>query len=240
MSNGFIEHFEDYDAILDLHVDYLNANGRLLVMIPTLFVISVISFIIIQLPPGDYITRYMDALMEDQAITETEMAQIEALRERYGLNRSMIYQYFKWMGKIFLEGDFGYSFEWQKPVGEIIWERMALTLMVTGSAMFFTWIVAFPIGFYSAVRQYSAGDYFFTLLGFFGLAVPNFMLALIMMYVAFLWTGDSVGGLFSSEYINAAWSLGRFFDMVKHLWIPEDSIPGKRRISGYFRRYSRH
>lgn len=192
---------------------------RILIMIPIIFIISVISFVIIQLPPGDYMTRYAQNLAADEELTEAELEQIEALRDRYGLEDPVLVQYFKWIAKV-LQGDFGFSFEWQKPVSEIIWERLALTLVVTVSALLFTWVVAFPIGFYSAVKQHSLGDYVFTFIGFMGLATPNFILALILMYLAFVWFGQSVGGLFSTDYMIAPWSLAKVWDLLKHLWIP--------------------
>lgn len=190
---------------------------RLLIMIPTLLIISIISFVLIQLPPGDYLTSYIVAL--EEAGDMIDMEAVAGLRERYGLDRPIAEQYILWMSGIF-QGDFGYSFTLRMPVSDVIWERLGLTLAVTLSSLFFSWIVAFPIGFYSAVNKHSFGDYFFTFIGFIGLSIPNFMLALILMYVSFRYLGLSVGGLFSSEYIDAPWSVGKFLDMLSHLWLP--------------------
>jgi peptide/nickel transport system permease protein len=186
-------------------------------MIPTLLIISIISFVLIQLPPGDYLTSYIVAL--EEAGDMIDMEAVAGLRERYGLDRPIAEQYILWMSGIF-QGDFGYSFTLRMPVSDVIWERLGLTLAVTLSSLFFSWIVAFPIGFYSAVNKHSFGDYFFTFIGFIGLSIPNFMLALILMYVSFRYLGLSVGGLFSSEYIDAPWSVGKFLDMLSHLWLP--------------------
>lgn len=190
---------------------------RLIYMIPTLLVISIISFILIQLPPGDYLTAYMAQLA--QSGDAVDKAVIAALRQQYGLDKPMYVQYFKWIWGV-LHGDFGFSFEWNQPVRTLIGERLALTMVVSLASLLFAWIVALPIGIYSAVRQYSVFDYIFTFGGFLGLATPNFMLALILMYTANKYLGTSVGGLFSSEYLNAPWSLAKFLDLLEHLWIP--------------------
>lgn len=191
--------------------------NRVLMIIPTLIVISMISFVIIQLPPGDYLTTYMARLQ--QSGYTVDQSEIDALNRRYGLDRPMHVQYYRWITGV-LRGDFGYSFDWQRPVNQLIWERLALTLAVTTASLFFSWVIAFPIGVYSAVKQYSPGDYFFTFLGFLGLATPNFMIALLLMYVAYRYLGWSVGGLFSPEYMAADWSMGKVVDLLKHLWIP--------------------
>lgn len=190
---------------------------RTLTMIPTLLVISIISFALILLPPGDYLTTYITELeMEGDEVSE---ALIEGLRARYNLDRPAHEQYLRWIWNA-LHGDFGYSMELHKPVGDIVWERLGLTLAVTVSSLLFSWLVAFPIGFLSAVKQHSAGDYFFTMIGFIGLSIPNFLLALVMMYFGFKYLGLSVGGLFSHEFVDAPWSLAKFVDLLKHLWIP--------------------
>ncbi len=191
--------------------------NRVLMIIPTLIVISMISFVIIQLPPGDYLTTYMTRLQ--QSGYTVDQSEIDALNRRYGLDRPIHVQYYRWITGV-LRGDFGYSFDWQRPVNQLIWERLALTLAVTTASLFFSWVIAFPIGVYSAVKQYSPGDYFFTFLGFLGLATPNFMIALLLMYVAYRYLGWSVGGLFSPEYMAADWSMGKVIDLLKHLWIP--------------------
>lgn len=166
-------------------------------MIPTIIVITIITFIVIQLPPGDYLTTYI-ANMEDRGVS-VEEAQIKALQERYGLNRPIYVQYWKWISNIVIKGDFGRSFHWNMPVAELIWSRLGMTLVLSISTLLFTWIVALPIGIYSAVKQYSVGDYVATFLGFLRLAIPNFIFALVLMYVSYAYLGQSVGGLFSSE-----------------------------------------
>ena len=190
---------------------------RILWMIPTLLLISVISFSIIQLPPGDYLTSYIAALSETGETVAEE--QVAALRKRYSLDEPLTVQYFKWLWGI-LHGDLGMSFEWNRPVKQLIGERILLTSIISIVTLLFTWSIAIPIGIYSAVRQYSWGDYLFTFLGFIGLATPGFLLALIFMYVAYSVFGISVGGLFSPEYQNAPWSVARFADLLAHLWIP--------------------
>lgn len=191
---------------------------RFLLMIPTLFGISVISFTIIQLPPGDYLTSVL-SMMADSG-QNVSAAEIERIRNIYGLNDSVVTQYLKWITGILTRGDFGYSFEWGRPVSELIWERMGATLSVSIAALIFVWAVSLPIGIYSAVRRHSFGDHFFTLLGFLGLAIPNFILALTLMYVSYKFLGQSVGGLYSPEFTGAPWSWAKFGDMMKHLWIP--------------------
>ncbi len=191
---------------------------RVFLMIPTMIGISIISFFIIQLPPGDYLTSVLASMADGgQNIDEAEIAR---MRRIYGLDDPMIVQYWKWISGIVLRGDFGYSFEWGRPVSELIWDRMGATLGVSVAALIFVWAVSLPIGIYSAVRRHSFGDHIFTFLGFLGLAIPNFILALTLMYVSFAYFGQSVGGLFSPEYAQADWSLARVWDLLKHLWIP--------------------
>jgi len=190
---------------------------RVLGMIPTLFVISIITFILIQLPPGDFLTSQLQQLQQQgERINEDRIA---ALRARYGLDRPLYVQYVKWVTN-FVQGDMGYSFEWNRPVNELIWDRLGYTVVIALAAMLFTWAVAFPIGIYSALRQYSVGDYFFTTLGFLGLSTPSFMLAMVLMYLGYEWFGISVGGLFSPEYVAAPWGWAKFVDLLKHVWIP--------------------
>ncbi|MGV3650265.1 MAG: ABC transporter permease [Devosia sp.] len=191
---------------------------RLLYMIPTVIIISMISFLIIQLPPGDYLTSLIAQLASSGE--SMEGAQVMALRERYGLDQPIWVQYWKWISNIVLHGDFGMSFEWNRPVSTMIWERLGLTFLVSFITLLFVWIIALPIGIYSAVRQYSLGDYVFTLFGFVGLAVPNFLLALLLMYLSFSVFGQSVGGLFSPDYVDAPWSWAKVVDLIAHLWIP--------------------
>jgi len=191
---------------------------RIVYMVPTLFAISVAAFFLIQLPPGDFLTS-MVADMAAQG-DQIDPAVIAALRERYGLGEPFYVQYWKWISGIVLRGDFGQSFEWNRPVSALIWDRLGLTFVLSFTTLVFIWLVSFPIGIYSAVRKYSLGDYAATFVGFIGLATPNFLLALVLMYVAFAYFGQSVGGLFSPEYVDAPWSWGRFGDLLAHLWIP--------------------
>jgi peptide/nickel transport system permease protein len=190
---------------------------RLLATIPFVFLVSLTVFVLIQLPPGDFVTSYVAKLAASgETVDATAIAD---MRARFGLDQPMLVQYFHWIGGV-LQGDFGYSFEWQAPVVDLIGERMMLTLVLALLTLVFTWAVALPIGIYSAVRKYSLGDYVFTLIGFIGLAAPNFLLAIILMYVAVVEFGQDVTGLFSPEYVNAAWSWGKVVDLLQHLWIP--------------------
>jgi peptide/nickel transport system permease protein len=192
--------------------------NRLLLAIPTVFVISVLSFVLIQLPPGDFLSSYAATL----ASTGEQMSgdTVQLLREAYGLDQPVYVQYYKWVWGILTRGDFGLSLEWRQPVASLIWERMGLTIALTLSTLLFTWLLAIPVGIYSATHQYSFFDYLFTTIGFIGLGVPGFMLALVVMWLAFSWFGADVGGLFSDEYKNAPWSFGRAWDLMKHLWVP--------------------
>ncbi|MBN2304666.1 MAG: ABC transporter permease [Anaerolineae bacterium] len=192
---------------------------RVLYMFPMMFIISLLVFITIQLPPGDYVSAMIEQMRNQQGTNWSPQFE-EAMRDRYGLNESIIVQYGKWSSNIVLHGDFGYSFQNSEPSQKIIWDRMGMTLMVTLASFIFTWAVALPIGIYSAVRQYSMGDYIFSIIGFIGMATPGFLIALIMMYIAFTQWGSSLSGLFSPKYENAPWSLDRFADLLKHLWIP--------------------
>lgn len=191
---------------------------RILYMIPTLFAISVVAFFVVQLPPGDYLTSMVAGMAaQGEAV---DRATLQALRERYGLGEPFYVQYYKWISGIMLRGDFGQSFEWNRPVNTLIWERLGLTFLLSLSTLVLIWLISFPIGIYSAVRKYSLGDYFATFIGFIGLATPNFLLALVFMYVAFAYFGQSVGGLFSPQYVDTPWSWARFVDLLSHLWIP--------------------
>lgn len=193
------------------------ATRRVMLMVVTLFLISVLSFIIIQLPPGDFLTAYIERM--EEAGLQRDQATIDALKKRYGLDQPAYMQYLKWMGGM-LHGDFGQSFLMNRPVRELIGERLALTVTVSFAAMIFQWIVALPVGIYSAVKQYSPGDYVFTFMGFIGLAIPNFMLALILVWIAFQLFGMNLGGLFSVDYADAPWNWAKIADMLKHLWLP--------------------
>ena len=190
---------------------------RILMMIPTIFVISIVSFIIIQLPPGDFLTSYVASIT---ARGETiDDATVEALRNAYGLGQPLHIQYIKWITGV-LRGDFGQSFTYRVAVSALIWDRVWLTVAISFITLVFTWVLAFPIGVYSAVRPYSLLDYFFTFLGFIGLATPGFLLALVLLVVAFDKFGMSVGGLFSPPFENTPWSFARYVDLLKHVWIP--------------------
>jgi len=190
---------------------------RFFLAIVTVWAITVLSFVIIQLPPGDFVTIYINALQSSGSTIS--FGQADAMRAAYGLDRPLYIQYLKWMGMV-LQGDFGMALAWNKPVKELIGDRLALTMVVSVAALLLTWVIALPIGIYSAVKQYSIGDYVFTLIGFIGIAVPNFMLALILMYLGFKLFGMSIGGLFSAEFENAAWSLAKVQDLLRHLILP--------------------
>src|SRR5258708_5081405 len=176
-----------------------------------------LAFVIIQLPPGDYLTSYISQMAASGSMISEQEAQ--NLRVLYGLDKPKYMQYVYWVGLMF-HGNFGMSLEWGLPVMTVIGDRLALTMVVSLLAVILTWGLALPIGIYSAVRQYSIGDYLFTLVGFIGLAVPSFMLALVLMYLGFAWFGADVGGLFSAEFNDAEWSLARVWDLVKHLPLP--------------------
>jgi peptide/nickel transport system permease protein len=191
---------------------------RLISLIITLFAVSIVAFAIIQLPPGDFLTSYLTNLAADGETASQEV--VDRLRENYGLDQPVYIQYAKWMGNILSRGDFGQSFEWNRPVEQVVWSRMSMTLLLSVATLMVTWIIALPIGIYSAARQYSPGDYLATLVGFIGVAVPDFLISLVLMYIAFKYFNQSVGGLFSPEYENAAWSWGRVLDLLSHLWIP--------------------
>ncbi len=190
---------------------------RLLLAILTVWAVSVLSFFIIQLPAGDYVDAYIALQRETGTLVSKQEA--ENLRIQYGLDQPVYVQYAKWVGLI-LQGNFGMSMEWRRPVLEVIGDRLALTIVVSVVALLFTWAVALPIGIYSAVRQYSFGDYIFTFVGFFGLATPSFLLALVVLYLAFSLFGANVGGLFSSEFKLAPWSMAKVWDLLKHLPVP--------------------
>ncbi|MEZ4709138.1 MAG: ABC transporter permease [Caldilineaceae bacterium] len=191
---------------------------RLVFLVPTLIAISLVMFIIIQLPPGDYLTTLVAAMASQGE--DVDPAALAALKERYGLGQPVYVQYWKWISGIVLRGDFGRSFAWNMPVADLIWERLALTFVLSLSTLLVIWAIAFPIGVYSAVRQYSVGDYVATFFGFLGVATPNFLLALVLMYIAFKYFNQSVGGLFSPDYQEAPWSWGKLGDLFSHLWIP--------------------
>ncbi len=187
-------------------------------MLVTLVLVSILTFFIIQLPPGDYLSS-MVAGMSAEGV-QVNQAFVDGMRERYGLGEPIYVQYWKWISNIVFYGDFGQSFEWSRPVSTLIYERMGLTLVLSISTLLFIWAIAFPIGIYSAVRKNSPGAHLATFIGFIGLAIPNFLIALIFMYISFRYLGQTVGGLFSPEYENADWSLAKVGDLISHLWIP--------------------
>ncbi|WP_426035615.1 ABC transporter permease [Cypionkella sp. TWP1-2-1b2] len=190
---------------------------RTLAMIPTLFLISVLVFFIIELPPGDYFESYVSEL---RSLGESaDLAEIDMLRERYGFDQPQVVRYLWWVGGM-LHGDFGYSFEYRLPVSEVVGDRLWLTVLLSTVTILFTWIIAFPIGIYSATHQYSWGDYGLTFLGLLGIAVPNFMLALVMMYFANIWFGVSIGNLMDRQFLNEPMSMAKFSSIMSHIWIP--------------------
>jgi len=190
---------------------------RLLIMVPTLLAISALVFLIIQLPPGDFFETMINQI---RARGESvDLQRIEFLKQQYGFDRPMWEQYLVWVWGL-VRGDMGYSFEYELPVNEVVGDRLYLTVLVSFATIVFTWIVSFPIGLYSAARQYSWGDYTLTFVGFIGLATPNFLLALVLLYIANVMFGTSVGGLMDTQYIDQPWTWGKFFSVLEHLWIP--------------------
>ena len=214
---------------------------RVFIMIPTLLAISLITFVIIQLPPGDYLSNQVAELQsqgESAALDE-----IEFLRAQFGFDKPMIEQYAVWLGVWpgrngfagLLQGDMGYSFEFGMPVADIVGDRLFLSFLVSFTTIIFTWLVSFPIGVYSATHQYSLGDHSLTFIGFLGLATPNFLLALVLLYFANVTFGTSIGGLMDPDYIGAPWSWGKFVSVLEHLWIPVIVI-GTSGTAGMIRR----
>jgi peptide/nickel transport system permease protein len=191
---------------------------RLLRMIPQIFIISVLAFIIIQLPPGDYLTEHINRLRNSGV--ELQQFEIDRLTKLYGLDQPMHIQYVKWITNIVTKFDFGYSFQWNKPVNEIIGSRIGMTFFIAFLSFVVCWSIAIPVGIFVAVKQYSIADYVFTFLGFIGLAVPGFLLALVLMYVSYAYLGLRVGGLFSPEFETQGWSLAKVVDLMKHIWLP--------------------
>lgn len=192
--------------------------NRLLAMVLTLWAVSFVAFAIIQLPPGDYLTTYVATLSANG--DRVDPATIEALRRQYGFGEPYLVQYWKWISGILTRGDFGQSFEWKAPVTTLIWGRLGNSILVEGLAVLVMWFIALPIGIYVAVKKYSLGDYLATVGGFIGLAIPNFLLALLLMYLSFVWFGTTIGGLFSPEYESAHWSIPRVMDFLSRAWAP--------------------
>jgi peptide/nickel transport system permease protein len=214
---------------------------RLLVMIPTLLVISFVTFSIIKLPPGDYLSNQIAELKSqgDKAALE----KIDFLRKQYGLDKPFLEQYAVWVGlwpaergfSGLMQGDWGWSFEYDQPVGTVVGDRMLLSFILNFTVILFTWAVAFPIGVYAATHQYSWGDHGLTLLGYVGLATPNFLFALVLMYFANVEFGLSIGGIMEPEYLNQPWSWAKFGSVLSHLWIPVIVI-GTSGTAGMIRR----
>lgn len=191
---------------------------RLLYMIPTLIGMSIVSFFIIQMPPGDFLTSLLSAIADSRQ--GLDPATVARLTAQYGLDQPFYVQYWKWISGIVFHGDFGWSFDWSQPVSRLIWDRLGITLLVSILSLILIWAIALPIGIYSAVRRYSIGDHLFTLIGFVGLAIPTFIMALVLMYISYKYLGQNVGGLFSAEFQDAPWSWAKLWDLCAHLWIP--------------------
>jgi peptide/nickel transport system permease protein len=205
---------------------------RLFIMIPTLLAISFLIFVIIQAPPGDYLST---VISECQSRGESGCQdKIRFLREQFHLGEPFIKQYGYWIWGL-LQGDLGYSFEYQLPVSQVVGDRLWLTMIVTFATVLFTWIVAFPIGVYSATHQYSLSDYAVTFFGILGLAVPSFLLALVLLYLANVWFGISIGGLMDPQYVDQPWTWGKIGSVLEHLWIPTIVI-GASGTAGMIRR----
>ncbi|MBA8841761.1 MULTISPECIES: ABC transporter permease [unclassified Ochrobactrum] len=205
---------------------------RIAAMIPTLVIISALVFTIIELPPGDYFESYVSELRaQGEAV---DMQEIEELRVQYGFDKPPVLRYFHWVAGM-LQGDFGYSFEYQLPVSDVVGDRLWLTVMVSFFTIIFTWLIAFPIGIYSATHQYSWADYGLTLIGLLGIAIPNFMFALILMYFANIWFGTSIGHLMDQKYLAEPMSWAKASSILSHLWIPV-LIVGTAGTAGMIRR----
>ena len=192
--------------------------GRIIRMVPQIFLISILAFIIIQLPPGDYVTEQIQRLQASGV--QIDKAEIQRLTNQYGLDKPMYVQYGKWMWNIITRLDFGFSFQWNKPVNDVLLGRMGMTFFIALLSFIVCWGFAIPVGMFVAVRQYSFADYFFTFIGFIGLATPGFLLALVLMYICYAKLGLQVGGLFSPEYMTQPMSWAKLGDLFKHLWLP--------------------
>lgn len=205
---------------------------RVLMMIPTLVITSALIFAIIEAPPGDYLESYIAELKAQGEAVDN--ARIEYLRKEYGFDKSPVERYFNWVGGMFV-GDFGYSFAYELPVTSVVGDRLFLTIVVSIATIIFTWLIAFPIGIYSATHQYSWGDYGFTFLGLLGLATPNFLLALVLMYLANVWFGTSIGGLVDPSLVDQPMSWQKFMSVLHHIWVPVIVI-GTAGTAGMIRR----
>ncbi len=191
---------------------------RILILIPLLVLVSIVAFIVIQLPPGDYVDSYIRNLeLQGGSLNDAQRA---SLQRQYGLDKPLITQYFMWIGKIVLDGDFGNSFKYQRPVADLLSERVPRTIALSLASIFVTWVIAIPIGILSALKKYSVWDYLFTFLSFLGLSIPAFLLALVLLYAVFTKTGYMTTGLFSPEFRDAPWSFAKFTDMLRNVWLP--------------------
>ncbi len=192
-------------------------SRRILYAVGLLFIASVVSFIIIQLPPGDYLTTYINQLKASGQ--DVDQARIDNLRRQYGLDQPMVTQYWMWISG-FPRGDFGFAFGQNRPVKDLIGERLGYSVMISILALVVSYTIAIPIGLYSATHQYSIGDYFFNFIGFIGLAIPGFLLALVTLFLVYKYFGVNPGGLYSRDFLNQAWSWAKFLDLLKHLPLP--------------------
>jgi peptide/nickel transport system permease protein len=191
---------------------------RISLMLVSLIVTSFISFVIISLPPGDYLTLYVKQLeLHGEKVDE---ARLSTLKVQYGYGQPFMVKYEKWITGIIFRGDFGRSFQWSDSVSSLIMQRLPFTILISVCTILFTYLLSIPIGIYSATHQYSAGDYAATVFGFIGLAVPSFLLALFLMYWLYMYFGVPVGGLFSDQFRDAPWSIAKFIDLIKHLIVP--------------------
>lgn len=194
---------------------------RLLFSIPLLLAVSLIAFFVLQLPPGDYLTTYQNQLVNSAGMSLNDAKEMaEMLTEKYGLGEPFFVQYYGWMRNILVGGDFGYSFYYSKPVSEVIWSRLGYTLLIAGLSHFISVVVGVAIGIYSSKNKYTIGDNIFTVFAFLGVSIPAFFLALLFLYIMSFKLGWSVGGLFSQEFVFAPWSIAKFVDFLKHLWLP--------------------
>ncbi|MEZ4638017.1 MAG: ABC transporter permease, partial [Caldilineaceae bacterium] len=190
---------------------------RILLAIPTLVMVSIVSYAIIELPPGDYLTSYI-AQLEQQG-SRVSQSELAALQQRYGLDQPVYIRYWKWISR-FVQGDMGMSFDWNRPVKDLVFERIGLTALISLLSTLFIWVVALPIGIYSATRQYSVGDYFFTFVGFIGVGIPDFLLALVILWWAWSTFGVNLGGLYGPEFIGEPWNWPKIMEVLKRIWVP--------------------
>ncbi len=194
---------------------------RILYSIPLLLIISFVAFVIINLPPGDYTQIFISQITSQAGVSQADAQQMAAqLEEMYGLDQPFLVQYYEWISGIILRGDFGFSFNYRRPVSEVIWPRLGMTMVIALGSHLVSVVIGGGIGIFSAIKKYGISDTIFTIIAFLGLSIPNFFLALLLMYIISVWFGGDVGGLFSPEYILADWSFARFIDFLKHIWVP--------------------